>query len=439
MKNLIKQILRKFKIEIFNEDLININFLNELNKKNKLLNIFINLLNKIFNKKIFLLKVSASDAQKIQPYIYKKPPKHYNLLSLKNENIQKSYIVVAGFACTGSGSVVSYLSEFQNVFLLQANDHPAEFRLVKDQGGLYDFYNQLSNHNTYWNNNFYRKNFINQAKIMNRKTKKNFFKFLWSNKDKEIIGFDYQSITNNLFMKLTNQYMSDIFSYKHEFSWYNDFVNLSYTESIIRHCRINLNLEEKNFLLFSDFLKEDFLNKTKHFLRKLFIEVMEYKNNEKNWHIGKKFSNYSLVINQGIPPMFADDYLKIYPDNSKLIVVDRDPRDIYVSNLKHRFWPENVEIFCKIFELEREAFKKQKNKNIFFIQFEDWINDNSSVSKKLLEFLDLDSENRSYLKNHINSFEFSKTRIKKWEKNEYSSKSKIFDKIKVLLPKYCVD
>lgn len=439
MKNLIKKVLRRFEIEIFDEDLINDTFLNELNKKDKLLNIFFNLLNKIFNKKIFLLKISASEAQKFQPFIYKKPPKPNNLPSLKNENVKKNYIVVSGFGSSGSSSVVDYLNEFQNIFLLQANDNPSEFRLIKDQGGLYDFYNQLSNHSNYWNNNFYRRNFINLAKIMNRKTKNSFFKFLWSNNEKKIIGFDYRSITNNLFMKFINQYMNDIFFYKHEFCWYNDFANLSSTESILRHCRINLNLEEKNFLLFSEISKEDFLNQTKSFLKKLFIEVMEFKNIEKNWHIRKNFSNYSLVINQGIPPMFADDYLKIFPDNSKLIVVDRDPRDIYISNFEHKFWPEEVEIFCKIFKLERESFKNQKNKNIFFIQFEHWINNNALVSKELLKFLDLDVANRSYLKNYFNSFEFSKSRIKKWNRKEYLSKSKIFDKIKVLLPEYCVD
>jgi hypothetical protein len=439
MKNLIKKILRRFEIEIFYEDLINDNFINEVNKKKKLLNTFINLLNKIFDKKIFLLKITAIEAQKFQPLIYKKNPKANNLISLKNENVKKNFIVVAGFGSSGSSSVVDYLNEFQNVFLLQANDNPSEFRLIKDQGGLYDFYNQLRNHNNYWNNNFYRRNFINLAKIMNRKTKNAFFKFLWSNKEKKIIGFDYSSITNNQFMNFINQYINDIFFYKKIFCWYNDYVNLSCTETILRNLRINMNLEEKNFLLFSEISNEDLLNKTKFFLRKLFIEVMEFKNIEKNWHIGENFSNYSLIINQGIPPMFADNYLKIFPDNSKLIVVDRDPRDIYISNFENKFWPEEVEIFCKIFKLERESFKHQKNKNIFFIQFENWINNNAPISNELLKFLDLDVTNRSHLKNYYNSFEFSKSRIKKWKSKEYLPKFKIFDKIEALLPEYCVD
>jgi hypothetical protein len=309
--------------------------------------------------------------------------------------------------------------------------------LVKDFGGLFDFSNQLNNHNNYWNNNEVKKNFLNLAKVMNRKKQNNFFKFLWSNNENEIIGYNYAGLTNNLFIKYVEEYLNKVFMYKHEFSWYNNFINLSFLESLIRHCRINLNLEEKNYLLFSGLSKEDFLNETKVFLEKMFIEIMEFKNFEKNWHIGKSFHNYSLIINQGIPPMFADDYLRIYPDNSKLIVVDRDPRDIYISNLENKFWTKDPEIFCKIFLAERESFKKQKNKNIFFIQFEEWIKNNELISKNLLNFLNIDSSNKSNLDNYYNSFEFSKSRIKKWQRKEFINKSDVFKKIEEQLPDYC--
>jgi hypothetical protein len=438
MKKIIRKILRYFNIEIFNTKLINTNYKKDLNFELKSQNIFIRCFNKALKKKkIFFLKIFPEEAQNIQPLIYKKPPVLFNLKSIKDHKIKKNYIIVSGYGSSGSSSVVDYLNEFQNIFLLQANDHISEFRLVKDFGGLFDFSNYLNNHNNYWSNNGARRNFFNLAKVMNRKSKKNYFRFLSSNNEKEIIGYNYAEITNNFFIKYVEEYLNKIFVYKREFNWYNDFINLSFLESLIRHCRINLNLEEKNYFLFSELSKEDLLNETKAFLNKMFTEIIEFKNFEKNWHIKKSFDNYSLIINQGIPAMFADDYLKIYPDNSKLVVVDRDPRDIYVSNLENKFWPEEVDIFCKIFKTERESFKKQKNKNIFFIQFEEWIKNNELISKNLLNFLNIDSSNKSNLDNYYNSFEFSKSRIKKWQRKEFINKSDVFKKIEEQLPDYC--
>ena len=75
-----------------------------------------------------------------------------------------------------------------------------------------------------------------------------------------------------------------------------------------------------------------------------------------------------LLLDQGVLPEEADETLEILPKETKVIIVSRDPRDVYLSSLSQnklaRNFPNNVKDFCKIYANQYKHFLKQKNKNI---------------------------------------------------------------------------
>ena len=126
-----------------------------------------------------------------------------------------------------------------------------------------------------------------------------------------------------------------------------------------------------------------------------------------------------LMVDQLVPPTNLERYIKYFND-IKIVIVDRDPRDIFV--LEKYFWkdgiiPTDVETFCKWFIYTREHRKIDdlNNKNVKFIRFEDMIFDYDNTTKELAQWLGLD------LKKQINKKKFfnpnkSMKNVRTWEK-----------------------
>ena len=126
----------------------------------------------------------------------------------------------------------------------------------------------------------------------------------------------------------------------------------------------------------------------KYYLKRFFDMYYSYPTEEKFISMTKQYLENlweatearedTLVFDQLVPACNISKYIK-YFNNIKVIVVDRDPRDMYVLN--KYFWDdeviptENVDIFIKHFKLLRkhQQFEKEDKDIVLRIRFEDAI------------------------------------------------------------------
>ena len=136
---------------------------------------------------------------------------------------------------------------------------------------------------------------------------------------------------------------------------------------------------------------------------------------------------FHLLLDQGVLPEEIDDTIKILPEDTKIIVVSRDPRDVYISSINQnklaRSFPSDVEDFCKIYKTQYLHFNNQKSQNILHLKFENWIFENKKEIKRIEDFLKTKLNKNKKFEGKFFSIEWSKSRIGKWK--NYQDKSKI--------------
>ena len=106
-------------------------------------------------------------------------------------------------------------------------------------------------------------------------------------------------------------------------------------------------------------------------------------------------TNRNIVLNQPFPGNNPVPYMKYYRD-SKAIVVDRDPRDLFVF-LKYIFPGrgysvplESVDVFCEYFEHMHKNLETTLNHpDVLYLQFEDLIYHYEEATNQIGQFLNL--------------------------------------------------
>lgn len=129
---------------------------------------------------------------------------------------------------------------------------------------------------------------------------------------------------------------------------------------------------------------EDFYKESKLFLNNFFDEMGLIDNN--------------IILDQFLLPhnLFRID--RYFDDNVKIIVVERDPRDIFLLN--KYYWnmancpvpyPFDVKEFCTYYRKMRNLENITSNKNILRIRFEDLVYNYEDEINKIYYFLSVDS------------------------------------------------
>ena len=99
-----------------------------------------------------------------------------------------------------------------------------------------------------------------------------------------------------------------------------------------------------------------------------------------------------LVFDQLILPYHKKKFEPLFP-NFKQIVVDRDPRDVYLDAKNYNAYPitEDIESFVSFYESSRKLNLSKDDSSTLLISFEDLIYDYDKTTNKIMEFLKLDS------------------------------------------------
>ncbi|MDQ8571816.1 sulfotransferase domain-containing protein, partial [Enterococcus faecium] len=174
----------------------------------------------------------------------------------------------------------------------------------------------------------------------------------------------------------------------------------------------------------------------------------------------KKFtSGYFSLFDKGIQdevkifdhiiwPGQIDDFQECFDKNFKIIIVDRDPRDLYI--LDQYIWSNNVFRKSKMhFPTDTATFSEEwkntlvgkfKNPNAMRIHFEDLVYDYENTVNRIETFLGLKKEQHIYAKKYFNPKDsIENTQVfrvhEKWEK-EVENIAKLVPELLYKFPYY---
>jgi len=292
--------------------------------------------------------------------------------------VKFSFVGVSGYGWSGSGAVVDLLKEFDGFGAFSS-----EFRLVKDPYGIIDLETFLVENWEFIRHEMAIYDFLRYCQILNRKG----FKFTG-------YGLDISKKLNIDFMAETRSYINNLTKLNYYGSSMVYSYGLSPSAFLINKIMRKFCLRKSNKKMYlSRPSQTEFLIETRRYLFNLF----------KNYARENKLR--FIVLDQAIPTINIDKAMR-YFDEIKLIIVDRDPRDIFVDLVTQKILigpellnedaAEKYMLWHKTLRVNSEYLKNNvKSKNVLRLQFENLVLNYDQCIKEIISFLDTEM-------NHIN-------------------------------------
>lgn len=293
-------------------------------------------------------------------------------------------ISVTGYFGTGSSAVIDYIREFKNIKYIDSEMH-----LFINNGGLDEL-------------NYKMKNY---PSILSGIAIYKFERLIKVLSEAGVYGepFDSKVLWNGYFLKRSLEFIKNISN-----GYTDGFVEFNRVEKLgkfnkwemktlpkIKKCFYKYMLLKKNVN------RDDFvIPKRRTYIPKTYdIYLKEQKKYISDLLNYLKTSPEEKVLFDHFLPIGILDNKKDYSDDLKVIIVDRDPRDIFILNLekwKETFVPKNINDFVEWFKFNRKNKIRKNTEDILCLNFEDLIYKNRETTEKINSFLGLDK------KDHIN-------------------------------------
>lgn len=339
-----------------------------------------------------------------------------------NSNNQVTFINVAGFFGSGSSAVVDLLKEFEGFY--ECN---SEIRFIKDPRGICDLENALVNNWELINSAAAIADFKKMIKKGCRHGRHLFSR----------AGLGYKRKINKNFLNVTEKYLNRLTQYKFIGDFYHFKFQKKYIKYLVDRYRTAIEFYTKGKLKtgnrkleplhFSHPTKEEFYEATKDYMEELFAPKIE------------ENSCQYIILDQAVSPN-NPDVIEKYFHKSKLIIVERDPRDTFVNEYKSGCYLdddyntyEGGHNYAIRLRALRSAMKE--NSNILIIKFEDLILHYEQTKARIAEFIGIS------LKSHIHPHKYLKPEVSAnniglWRKH-YEECGKAIDAINEELPELC--
>ncbi|MBQ9661775.1 MAG: hypothetical protein IJV40_01335 [Oscillospiraceae bacterium] len=296
-------------------------------------------------------------------------------------------ITCASYYGTGSSAVTDLFSECGNIYSL--GDY--EYRFLQEPDGIADLeYNIVENN--------HRHNTSDAIKRFQRYMSNN-----WK------MGYGGYKVFGTEYKALVEQYIDSLCELKTHTWWNKDrtdkgwlFCQADRAYSLLRRLTSGgLKSEEKYSLLqdreygyYTAISEEIFLDRTRVFVDSLLRTVLP--------------EEYSMImVDQMIPPTNTDRYVRYFND-VRAIVVDRDPRDLYLLEKLKWKWgiipTSNVEEFVKWFLITRKysAPSFDSSGDVLRLKFEDLIYRYEPTVDLLFNFVGVKKEDHIYPRKYFN-------------------------------------
>lgn len=326
-------------------------------------------------------------------------------------------LACAGFGYTGSSVISDYLSEFENIDV-RAGD--AEFRFLHEFGGISTLEDCLVH-------NYHKQNSDGAIHLYLKMVDYYSGNFL---------ARKYNNWFEGKFKELSLGFINDITHAK-----WNAAIETTwmYKPALVRILYYQINARIKRFFsgggkigkfypkgvfYFASPDKAYFDECVKRYLNKLFAIIDPCHDKE------------YLYFDQIVPPSNVIRYLD-YFDDLRVIVVERDPRDIYIQNycgMQVSWIPLDIDTFIKVYRVQRDKAKKEPaNPRVLRVRFEDAIYHYDEFCEQVNNFAGLIESQHLFPKQKFNP-SISVKNTKLWEK--YEIPKELVNKIEKELSEY---
>lgn len=308
---------------------------------------------------------------------------------------------------SGSGAVDDLLKEFKGI---QPTPDGVECRFLQDPDGVSDLEFNLVDNWHRLNSGFAIKRFAMFSRFYNH---------------------TYSLVFGKNWKKYSEEYADSLTDFRYKGYWHGDIRLLPlYKRAIYKGRRGFSKIMPKKYRKTTDYnyfpnidyihskpTREEFYEKTQTFVENLCNSIWDDKNE-------------FLLLEQMISTGNVSRYLN-YVSDLKIILVDRDPRDLYVLGTwgKTHVLSHDVEQFIKQYlDFRQTAAEERKNKNLLYVQFEDLIYKYDETVDRITEFLGLD-KSKHIAKKTIFKPEVSIKNTQSWKRIDgFSEQLKILDK-----------
>ncbi len=287
----------------------------------------------------------------------------------------KNYQVynVCGYGSTGSSAVVNLLEEYST-----CKHVPGEFRFIQDPDGLMDLCFNLSQHWGWNRSDAYIRRFIKYTDIIGRRIGP--FKY----------GEHLNKYFNYNFFKHRDEFVRNVIDTSWHGHWFfHDFNERNFFQTFIENGKRSLSW---HFGWSREWLRKATKKSQMHFVR----------SDKDIYKLSEKFlislfdeinlsSEDRLIFDQLGLAYHFDKYKKIIP-GLRQIVVERDPRDVYLDAKNYNAYPitNNVSDFVNFYEGSRAKDYPKSNNNCLVIRFEDLIFQYDQTTFRIEKFVNLE-------------------------------------------------
>ena len=335
-------------------------------------------------------------------------------------------IVPTGYMGSGSSAITDLVSEFVDC----QNEHKSyEFVLMHCPNGVFDLEDKLLKGNNALRSDEAIRSFEKQMEKLYNK------RFWW-------VG-DYQNIIGENFKNITSKYISKIEEFNFSGFWYtHEEVDIKmFFKLLIRKPLKLLTMNKVKFkkvLRYNDgmrisFIKDrDFYKYSHDYVYEIIEELSK----------GKK----NIILDQFVLPFNLHRIDNYFDDKLKVIVVERDPRDIFILN--KYIWPQrnftvpmptDANEFCEFYQKMRESEICTTSNKVLRIKFEDLIYNYDNELDRVMKFLGFTSNDHINKKKRFNP-EISIKNTQLFRKEEYKEEIKIIEnKLKNYLYNFSIE
>lgn len=319
----------------------------------------------------------------------------------------RKIIISTGYMGSGSSAITDLVSEFEDV----NNKHrDFEYIFLHCPNGVFDLEDKLLVGNNSIRSDEAIHSFLKVMKDLYDK------KFWWPGYYKKVIGEG--------FYDEVIRYVDSITDVKSKNYWY-------YQENPTKKMQI------KSFFK----IALERITKKKNLIKKplLYDEMLlSYKSPEEFYKETRKFinnvfemidsSDKDLLLDQLLLPHNVFRLDNYFDDNVKVIIVERDPRDVFIIN-KYAWQKKGIDVpysfdvkkFCRQYKDIRALEKQKDNKKVLRVKFEDLVYNYDVTEEKVRKFLGYSKES------HVRKFERFNPNISICNTQVFSS-SKEFEK-----------
>lgn len=321
-------------------------------------------------------------------------------------------IVSTGYMGSGSSAITDLVSEFKDC---QNENKSYEYVLLHCPNGLFDLEDKLLRGNNAIRSDEAIRSFeLQMNKLYNKK-------FWWVGNYEKIIGAEFK--------EKTNKFISNIEEFNFPSFWYmHEEVNFKMFLKLLVRKPLKILLKKKKFkkiLKYNDgmrisFVKEEEFYKYAH---DYIYDVIEAATKGKS----------NVVLDQFLLPFNLFRVDNYFDDKLKVIVVERDPRDVFILNkyIWHERdltvpFPKEVNKFCEFYKKMRESEKESDSNKILRIRFEDLIYQYDMELCKITKFLGFKDSDHINKRERFNP-DISIKNTQLFRKEEYIEEIKIIE------------